>query len=409
MASDSNAITVADILAKDGCKIQSLTVSEQHATLLVSHSNVIDNNEHMNIKENVESKTTCSLLKLTVVPFHKALLGGNPVMSPEDIEKGHLPERNMLQHNPQSSDEIISFLRKYEFVLKSESGAEYSYYCANPNADLIKSAGRFGAALEGKRDIDNEVTSASTEKESNLIADTASKFGSFDVELISPASAYQISRAMPGLGHVLIHETPELYNNVVEPYIRSVVDNGSLSWIANVVEVKKEKERLLVNNDNFVVNIDTKWRSHPPPLTTPREQWFNHPSTADLYCLAIVKRYDIACIRDLRGGHIPLLKQIQEEGLKAIEKVYGVGEDQIRAFVHYQPQFYHLHVHFTRLENEVGCAVERGHLISDVIQNLELDAEYYCKRTITYKLKKGTPLQSLIDQHQTEEGNSCAE
>jgi len=68
-------------------------------------------------------------------------------------------------------------------------------------------------------------------------------------------------------------------------------------------------------------------------------------------------------------------------------------------FVHYQPQFYHFHVHFTRLENEVGCAVERGHLLSDVIQNLEFDEGYYCKRIITYKLKKGSPLQNLVETY----------
>mmetsp|Transcript_309 Transcript_309/g.590 ORF Transcript_309/g.590 Transcript_309/m.590 type:complete len:84 (-) Transcript_309:1225-1476(-) len=56
---------------------------------------------------------------------------------------------------------------------------------------------------------------------------------------------------------------------------------------------------------------------------------------------------------------------------------------------------YHFHVHFTRLENEVGCSVERGHLVSDVIQNLLLE-DYYKKRTITYKLKKGTALESII-------------
>ncbi|KAL7530778.1 hypothetical protein ACHAXR_003669 [Thalassiosira sp. AJA248-18] len=202
---------------------------------------------------------------------------------------------------------------------------------------------------------------------------------------------------MPSLGHVLIHETPEIYNTIVKPYIQSIVDSGSLSWIANVIEVKKEKERLLVNHDDFIIGIDTKWRSHPPPLTTPREEWFNHPSAVDLYCLGIVKQNDITCLRDLRKEHVSMLKEMTREGLDAIKKVYGVDEDQIRVFVHYQPQFYHFHVHFTRLENEVGCSVERGHLLSDIIQNLEGDPDYYLKRVMTFKLKKGTPLQNLIE------------
>ena len=87
---------------------------------------------------------------------------------------------------------------------------------------------------------------------------------------------------------------------------------------------------------------------------------------------------------------------MMKEGLAAIKSIYGVNQDQIRVFVHYQPQFYHFHVHFTRLENEVGCSVERGHLITDIIQNLTMDGDYYKKRTITYKLKKGTTLHALI-------------
>ncbi|KAL9186083.1 hypothetical protein ACHAXT_005321 [Thalassiosira profunda] len=369
-------------LAKEGCKVQSLTTSDQHATLLLSHTEVIQQPDENN--EDEVSNATSSLLKLTLVPFHKALLGSNPVVSQEDIDKGQFPERNLLQHDPKASEEIISFLQRYNFSLTSESGAEYSYYEARPNSDAK-------LATDAATEHDNCTES--------FASAAAFKLGSFDVELITPASARQVSRAMPSLGHVLVHETPEMYNTVVKPYIQSIVDSGSLSWITNIIELKKEKERLLANDDNFIVNVDTKWRTHPPPLTTPRKEWYKHPSTVDLYCLGIAKQSDIACLRDLRGEHIPLLNEMERKGLSAIKEVYGVEEDQIRVFIHYHPQFYHFHVHFTRLENETGCSVERGHLLPDVVQNLEMDPEYYCKRTITYKLKKGTPLQSLIEQH----------
>ena len=372
------------ILSKEGCKVQSLTVSDQHATLLLCHQESIEEDTNTNNSDDehaVDTTTTTtitSLLKLTIVPFHKEILGSNPVLCPEDVERGQLPERNLLVHDPKRSEEIISFLKEYRYALKSESGAEYSYYDATPS--------NIGRAVEGK---DNSTT-----------IDTAiSKLGTFDIELISPANAYQINRAMPTLGHILINETPELYNTVVKPYIQSIVDSGSLSWIQNVIEEKKEKERLLVSCPKFVINIDTKWRSHPPPLTTPRKEWYKHPATEDLYCLGIVKQYDISCLRDLRKKHIPMLQEMVKEGLDAIKSTYGINSNQIRIFVHYQPQFYHFHVHFTRLENEIGCCVERGHLISDIIQNLEMDNEYYCKRNITYKLKKGSPLENLIENY----------
>ena len=73
-----------------------------------------------------------------------------------------------------------------------------------------------------------------------------------------------------------------------------------------------------------------------------------------------------------------MLENLQREGLEAIESVYGVKSDQIRCFIHCQPQCYHSHFHFTRLENKIGSTVERGHLFTDV-QNLNMDPEYYEK------------------------------
>jgi hypothetical protein len=313
------------ILSKEDCKVQSLTISDQHATLLLTHTD--DNNSPDD--GDAPTKTTQSLLKLTIVPFHKQLLGSNPVLSQEDIDKGQAAERNYLTHHDSSaSNKIRSFLKQYKFQLSSDSGEEYSYYIANPEHDKNKPKG--------------------------------SAAGSFDVELISPATPNQISRAMPSLGHVLIEETPQMYLECTKPYIQTVVDSGSLSWVKNLVDVKKEKERLLVNHKNFIINIDTKWRSHPPPLTTPREEWMNHPSTVDLYCLGICKQSDITCLRDLRREHIPLLEAMKKEGLAAIKSIYGVDEDQIRVFIHYQPQF----VSLTLLYRQLYLSIDYSSLFS---------------------------------------------
>jgi m7GpppX diphosphatase len=377
-ASDDDAIAVVvvggplDILSgSGGCIAHSLTVSDQHATLLLTPP------PPAVATEQTAARTTSSILKLTLVPYHKAILGSNPVCSADMMERGQRPERNMLESDRRAGEAIVSFLRGFDYELKSESGAEYAYYTARP---------RIGPAA----DVGPPAPSS-----------PSGDVGAFDVELISPATPHQISRAMPSLGHVLICETPELYREVVEPYIRSVVDNGSLSWINNVVEGRKERERLLVDHGDFVINVDTKWRSHPPPLTTPREIWHGHPSTSDLYCLGITKIRDLRCIRDLRRMHAPMLAAMERSGLDAIRDVYGVPEDQVRVYAHYQPQFYHFHVHFTRLENEVGCCVERGHLVCDVVQNLMMDDAYYAGRTITYKLPRGTPLLSLIEEYRS--------
>lgn len=37
---------------------------------------------------------------------------------------------------------------------------------------------------------------------------------------------------------------------------------------------------------------------------------------------------------------------------KAIEEKYKLKKSQLRVYIHYQPSFYHLHVHFTYLRFE---------------------------------------------------------
>jgi m7GpppX diphosphatase len=272
-------------------------------------------------------------------------------------------ERLQDAFTDEDSAKILSFLSRFVFRLSSESGAEYSYYQATTKSFW------------------DHYPFATTWWRNKPVKET------FQVELISPASDRQIQRVLPSPSMCLIEETPFLYDRVTKPYIESVRAGGSLSWIQNVVECKKEVERLLLNHPFYVLNVDTKWKSHPDALLTPREEWMDHKSVQDLYCLAIVKDNTIASIRDLRASHIPILKSMLSEATKAIQDIYGVTRDQLRIFAHYQPQFYHFHVHYTRLENQIGCQVERGHLVSDIIQNLELDSDYYVKRTISYNLK----------------------
>ena len=95
-----------------------------------------------------------------------------------------------------------------------------------------------------------------------------------------------------------------------------------------------------------------------------------------------MKERGIKSIRDLTAAHLPLLRSILSAGPAAIQDTYGVKPDQLRVFLHYVPQFYHLHVHFTSLATDFGVQCERAHLLNDVVQNLEMDPDYYKKRTI---------------------------
>jgi len=341
----STQITPQSILSTPGCEAKILSISDQHCTILLTTPNKNETSDD-------STAVTKSLFKMVVVPFHKDYLQENSI-------------------NSSSSSPIVSYLSTYDFRLKSESGAEYSFYEAT-----------------------RKPLSALFQMWKNR------KEGSFHIELIAPASEKQIRRATPAPSRCLILETPNLYEKVTGPYIQSIVESDSLSWLQHIIDGEKETERLLHDTEHWLLNIDTKWRSHPDPKTVPRSEWLNHPSVSDLYCLGIIKGKNVASLRDLRSHHIPMLKEMMKDGANTIHSVYGVPSNQIRIFVHYPPQFYHFHVHFTRLENEIGSTCERGHLVSDIIQNLELDSDFYVKRDITFKLGENDKLYGLIQAHE---------
>jgi len=70
----------------------------------------------------------------------------------------------------------------------------------------------------------------------------------------------------------------------------------------------------------------------------------------DLYLIGIVHEKNLKSIRSLRKHHLPLLKKLWRDGTDAISARYGVPRSQIRAYFHYQPSYYHLHVHYTHIK-----------------------------------------------------------
>lgn len=59
---------------------------------------------------------------------------------------------------------------------------------------------------------------------------------------------------------------------------------------------------------------------------------------------------------------------------QAIASKYGVAAGELRYYVHYQPSYYHFHVHITHLQLDEGhgMAAGKAHLLEDIIDNLEV-------------------------------------
>lgn len=203
--------------------------------------------------------------------------------------------------------------------------------------------------------------------------------------IIYPAEEKHILRGEKQVSS-FVNETPELYRDVTKPYIES--SSFSKQWIYNILEHKKESERIVLEDPDpevgFILVPDLKWTGE---------------QMEDLYLQAIVHRKDITCLRDLRSSHIPLLKNLYNKGTAAIEDKYGVPAFKQRVYIHYQPSYYHLHVHFTALSFDApGTWVGKAHHLSSVISNLEVDGDYYEKATLPFTIKDNHPLRAKFEE-----------
>ena len=232
-------------------------------------------------------------------------------------------------------------------------------------------------ALDVERSLLNDIYSryklCSTNKDVNNLK----------VILVTPASQPVVVKYSRNEA-ILFKETAETFEQFVEPYIKDMLirDKDYNKWVYNILEGKSETDQVLLNHpgelDGFMLL---------PSLKSSGDE-------NDLHILAICHRRDINSLRDLNGGHLPLLENIQKEGSEFILNRYGskcVGR-QLRAFIHYHPTFYHFHVHFQMVDAGQYSASDRDNLLDTVISNIRLLSNYYKMATLTFPLTKASGL-----------------
>ncbi|KAI0058633.1 scavenger mRNA decapping enzyme [Artomyces pyxidatus] len=178
----------------------------------------------------------------------------------------------------------------------------------------------------------------------------------------------------------IFRETPLIYERIVKPYIDAFPASRT-QWVRDIISGRSEAEKILFRStsdiDGFLILPDMKW-----DLTT----------ISSLYLVAITLSSDIKSLRDLQKQHIPLLKAIQRESSTVVKKRWGLDANQLRLFVHYQPSYYHFHVHIVNVNHTgfVGMVVGQAHLLDDIISLLELDLpdelSIFQRMTLTYGL-----------------------
>ncbi|KAK6201589.1 trehalase-associated protein [Scheffersomyces amazonensis] len=209
-----------------------------------------------------------------------------------------------------------------------------------------------------------------------LLEQTLNEFPTAKLNLIYPATATHIKKYCTQQVHYII-ETPDMYKKYVIPYIETM-KGDRIKWVYNILFEGKESETFIHHDKHpqlgFVLLPDMKWDTL---------------NLQSLYLCCIVNRKDISSIRDLNGSHLDFLKQLKSTILQLVEQKYPLSQDQVRIFIHYQPSYYHFHLHIVNVAHPGlgdGIAVGKAILLDDVIENISIKDDYYQVRNIGYLL-----------------------
>ncbi|OJJ47960.1 hypothetical protein ASPZODRAFT_166032 [Penicilliopsis zonata CBS 506.65] len=163
----------------------------------------------------------------------------------------------------------------------------------------------------------------------------------------------------------MVTETPEIYRDHIRPYMNAKREEGRLNWVFNILEGRTEQEDVILRDkghgpaDGFLMLPDLNW---------------DRKTMNSLHLLALVERRDIWSLRDLKKKHIPWLKYLRQRLLEGTVKMYpDLEQDQLKLYVHYQPTYYHFHVHIVNVMLEAGSTQATGKAfgLENIISQLE--------------------------------------
>ncbi|XP_058831774.1 m7GpppX diphosphatase [Topomyia yanbarensis] len=272
------------------------------------------------------------------------------------LEKTAFTEKQLI-NSQQSQSKAVTTSNSHTETLQPSSESEQ-------NSTSAVERSFFSATSQLRTEFINDIYG-------NFLCVVDPEVNQIKVTIVYPASEKHIAKYSAQTKY-LVEETALDYQTVTLPHLKQ--EQLSLEWLYNILEHRKEKERIvfedLADETGFILLPDLKW---------------DGKTVEQLYLLALVHQRGIKSLRDLNGSHLPLLKNIRDRGIDAIKKRYGIDADQLRIYIHYQPTFYHFHVHFTYLRHDSpGTNCEKSHLLSTVIGNIELLSDYYQKITLPF-------------------------
>ncbi|CAN8103066.1 unnamed protein product [Discula destructiva] len=220
-------------------------------------------------------------------------------------------------------------------------------------------------AIVARRTDTTTTTTTNNNNNNNNNNSHSDDFSDLKINLIYPCTAQHVKKYSKQ-GVRFVNETPEIYRDKIRPYIQAKRDEGRLNWIFNIIEGRKEVEDVIyrtvlgeAGDEGFLLTPDLNW---------------DRKTIEALHLLGLVERRDIWSLRDLKVKHIPWLQHMKTKFIDATVKVYPeIEPDQLKLYVHYQPTYYHFHIHIVHVALEAGATQATGKAVGleSIIEQLK--------------------------------------
>jgi m7GpppX diphosphatase len=190
----------------------------------------------------------------------------------------------------------------------------------------------------------------------------------YDLTLIYPATQQHLEKYRKKEEKVFLDTYQNYIDNILPDFYKNKYPQ-SILWIENILNGKQENDKIIYQDNDFVLLPNFKWDTI---------------SIKDLYYLGILKFKDknkpIRTLRDLNNSYIDSLENMLNKGKKIISEKHKIELNKILVYVHYYPSYFHFHVHYTLVNNEISRhGFPNNFFLSEIIQNIKIDSDYYKK------------------------------
>ncbi|KAF3936037.1 hypothetical protein ABW20_dc0100194 [Dactylellina cionopaga] len=271
--------------------------------------------------------------------------------TPEDNLRSFKFERILNQDTGRKTLNLLGTISGHPAIITAEKTA---FNTTSPSLFVTSESGLTSIRLLQKNDIYHWFM--------GTLSQSATDNAAVKVNLIYPCTDVHIKKYSAQQLHMVM-ETPEIYERYVKKYIAQKTEGGRLNWVYNILEHKEESEKIVYEDEDkemgFILLPDLKW-----DLVT----------MTSLYLSVIVHRTDIRSIRDFTPTHLPFLISLRSKVHAAVSLKYSLSSDLLKVYVHYQPSYYHFHVHVVHVSHDMGPSASVGKAIplDEVIQVLEV-------------------------------------